>query len=264
MSSWTRSWGRTRTRSLWSWRRGASRVEFTARVVEQKPWITIEQYRSVSFFLAFLDPWRVEFTRWWWIWAFCPSFSKQRLVNICWWKLYRFISSQRTTTWMWRNWRCRWTGTVKQQRFRRCFGFSLSTFNPWRFKWRNTNRLSRFRTLSKERFVDRRMDEFHPAYIRRSHASETTYFTYNSKEIGITMLLSRRKGVRSYTLHFLLRIGLLFFQLFFRVFCLFVSVTYESRAKYVRARPSPEVWLLYPGHLWRGECHSRPSPAWPF
>ncbi len=174
LSSWSRSWGRTRTstsRSPWSWRHGAStRVEFT-RVIKREPCITIEQYRPLSFFLAFLNPWRVKFTWWWWIWAFCPSLSKQRLVNICWWKLHRFVSSHRTASlWMWRSWR--WTRAVKQQRFRRCFGFSLSTFNPWRFKCRNTNRFSRFCKLSKERFVGSWLDKFYPPYIRWSHAWE--------------------------------------------------------------------------------------------
>lgn len=176
LSSWTRSWGRTRTSwNPWPWRhRAASRV---TRVVKHEPWITIEQYRSVSFLLAFLNPWRVKFTWRWWIWAFCPSVSKQRLVNIYWWKLHRFVSSHRTASLrMWRSRRSWWTRAVKQQRFRWCFGFKLSTFNPWWFKCRNTNRFSRFGTLSKERFVDRWMDEFHPPYIRWSHSCETTYF----------------------------------------------------------------------------------------
>ena len=188
LSSWTRSWGRTRTsRSPWSWRhRAASRVEFT-RVVKHEPWIAIEQYRSAFYFIAFLNPWRIKFTWRWWIWAFCPSVSKQRLVNIRWWKLHRFVSSHRTASlWMWRSRRVfsrsRWDRAVKQQRFRRDFGFSLDTFNPWRFKCRNTNRFSSFGALSKQRLVDNWMDEFYPPYIRWSHVCETTYFTWKSRD----------------------------------------------------------------------------------
>lgn len=202
MSSWSRSWGRMRTsRSPWSRRRGApTRVEFT-QAIKQEPWITIEQYRSVSFFLAFLNPWRVKFIWRWWIWAFCPSVSKQRLINICWWKLHRFVSSHRiASVWMWRSWRSRRTWAVKQQRFRLCFGFNLSIFNPRRFKCRNTNRFSRFGKLSKERFVDRWIDKFYPPCIRWSHAWEQLTSSRNP-ETYISRCCWHLD--RSYTLHFL-------------------------------------------------------------
>ena len=216
LSSWSRSWGRTRTsRSPWSWRHGApARVEIT-RVIKREPWITIEQYRPVSFFLAFLNPWRVKFTWWWWIWAFCPSLSKQRLVNICWWKLYRFVSSHSTVSlWMWRSWR--WTRAVKQQRFRRCFSFSLF-INPWRFKCRNTKRFSRFGKLSKKRFVDRWMDKFYPPYIRWSHAWEQ----FTSRRIPETHTRCNSCVIVSLSVTSHIRVD--------RVFCLFVLVTSHAR-----------------------------------